>query len=81
LPMVSAGTIEVSLGGSLTRFGSGEPHRAQTFRALAGLATKLTVFVDRAIDPGGLNFRVLLTEVDLTSGFRPTNVLFETNSD
>jgi len=74
-----ADTIEVPLWGTLSGFGSGEPYRGQTFKAVSGLAEKLTVFLAGADVTGGLNFRVLLTEVDTTSGFRLTNVLFESN--
>ena len=76
-PTVGAGTIEVPLEGSLSGLGSFEPYRGQTFRALTGLATRLTVFVGQGTEPGGLNFRVLLTEVDTTNGIHPTNLLFE----
>jgi|GEM_PF-4966624 len=76
-PKAIAATIDVPLVGSLSGFGSGEPYRGQTFRALAGAATKLTVFVGQGTEPGGLNFRVLLTEIDTSNGIHPTKVLFE----
>jgi len=75
----NAETIEVPLWGTLSGFNLGEPYRGQTFKAISGLAEKLTVFLGGEYDSGGLNFRVLLTEVDTTSGFRLTNVLFESN--
>lgn len=79
----NADTIEVPLWGTLSGFGSGrlldEHYRGQTFKAVSGLAEKLTVFLGGEYDTDGLNFRVLLTEVDTTSGFRLTNVLFESN--
>jgi hypothetical protein len=74
-----ANIIEVPLWGTISGFGSGEPYRGQTFKAISGLAEKLSVFLAGADTIGGLNFRVLLTEVDTTSGFRLTNVLFESN--
>lgn len=63
-------------------FGSSEVYRGQTFRLPPGLtvtANSLTVFVGPTNDSGA-NFRVLITEVDMTNGFHPTNVLFESET-
>ncbi len=64
-------------------FGSSEVYRTQTFRLPSGseavFAKNLTVFVGPTTDSGA-NFHVLLTEVDMTSGFHPTNVIFESET-
>ena len=76
----NADTIEIPLWGTLSGFNSGEPYRGQTFIAESGLADQLTVYMAGSDDEDiGTNFRILLTEVDDTGGFRLTNVLFESS--
>ena len=73
--------ITVPFTGILTGFGSGAVYRGQTFTSLAAPSTanKLTVYVGPTADSGA-NFRVLLTEVDTTTSFHPTKVLFESKT-
>ncbi len=76
----NADTIEIPLWGTLSGFNLMEPYRGQTFIAESGLAEQLTVYMAGSDDEDiGTNFRILLTEVDDTSGFRLTNVLFESS--
>lgn len=75
----AASSITVPPSGTLTGFGdSGTQYRGQTFTALSALAEELTVYVGPTSD--GLDFRLLVTELDTTSGVRPTTVLFESNT-
>jgi hypothetical protein len=78
LPAAIADTIEVPLSGTLSSFGSFTPYRGQTFQSLStpSIAEAITVFVGPSLDPGA-RFHLLLTEVDRSSGFHPTTVLFE----
>lgn len=76
------GSIPIPPAASLSGFGSVEVYRGQTFRVPSGpaiLANRLTVFVGPTTDSGA-NFRVLITEVDMTHGFHPTNVIFESET-
>ena len=76
----SADTIEIPLWGTLSGFNLGEPYRGQTFIAESGLAEQLTVYMAGSDDEDiGTDFRILLTEVDDTGGFRLTHVLFESS--
>lgn len=66
----------------LSGFGSSEVYRGQTFRLSsehAARANKLRVFVGPTNDFGA-NFNVLLTEMDMTGGFHPTTVIFESKT-
>lgn len=80
---VAIGTDPIPPEFTTTGFGSSEVYRAQTFRLPSGseaaFAKNLTVFVGPTTDSGA-NFHVLLTEVDMTSGFHPTNVIFESET-
>ena len=75
---VEADVIDVPLGGSFSGF-SASTYRGQTFVALPGKAEELTFYVGPSPDAGGVNFHVLLTEIDTSGGFVffPTTVLFE----
>ncbi len=71
---------------SLSGFNSSN-YRGQTFVALPGLVEELTFYVSPSVDPGGVNFRVLLTEVTTADGINqctscvfPTTVLFESTT-
>jgi hypothetical protein len=72
------GTDPIPPASMLSGFGSSEVYRGETFRLSSGpaFANTLTVFVGPTSDLGA-NFRVLITEVDMTGGFHPTNVIFE----
>ena len=73
-----AAVIDVPLGGSTSGFNVIATYRGQTFVALPGLAEELTFYLSRSVDAGGVNFRVLLTEVDTSGGgIILTTVLFE----
>jgi hypothetical protein len=80
---VSMGTDPIPPEFTSTGFGSNEVYRAQTFRLPSGseavFAKNLTVFVGPTTDSGA-DFHVLLTEVDMASGFHPTNVIFESET-
>jgi len=80
---VSLGTDSIPPEFWSTGFGCSEVYRAQTFRLPAGseavFAKDLSVFVGHTTDEEA-RFRVLLTEVDMTSEFHPTNVLFESET-
>jgi len=80
---VAIGTDPIPPEFTTSGFGSSEVYRAQTFRLPSGseaaFAKDLTVFVGPTSDSGA-NFHVLLTEVDMTSGFHPTNVIFESET-
>ena len=76
------GTVPIPPDFLVTGFGSSEVYRGQTFRlpfADAAFANSLTVFVGPTTDFTA-NFHVLLTEVDMTDDFHPTNVLFESGT-
>jgi hypothetical protein len=69
-------------GFTLTGFGSAEVYRAETFRLPSGPAYRgnsLTVFVGSPSEFGA-RFRVLVTDVDNTGPFHPTQVLFESGT-
>ena len=70
--------IVIPLNGSLSGFGprGGIYYRGQTFLGPGGLAGELTVYA-ASPDRGKAKTRLLLTEVDTSSGIHPTNVLFE----
>ena len=72
--------LVVPLGGSLSGFGplAGEFYRGQTFLGPGGFAEELTVYA-ASPDSGKAKLRVLLTEIDTSSGIHPTNVLFESD--
>lgn len=73
--------IQVPVNGTTSGFGSSEPYRGQIFStpSLASFAQQLTVFIGGTSDRYA-RFRLLLTEVDMTNGFHPTNVLFESET-
>src|SRR5438093_13613181 len=76
------GTDPIPPAFTLSGFGSSEVYRGQTFRLPSGpaiVANSLTVFVGPTTDVGA-NFRVLITEVDMTDGFPPTEVIFESET-
>jgi hypothetical protein len=75
-----AGVINVPVNGSLSGFGP-DNYRGQTFIAIPGLLEDLTVYVGESnAIPGPVTYRVLITEVDTSSGIQPTNVLFESSA-
>ena len=60
---------------SISGFNSSAIYRGQTFVALAGVAEELTFYLSPSVTPGGVNFRVLLTEIDTSGGgIVPTTV-------
>lgn len=66
----------------LSGFGSGEVYRGETFRlpsGFAAVADSLMVFVGPTSDSGA-NFRLLVTDVETSTGFHPTNVIFESGT-
>ena len=72
-----ADVIDIPIGGEISGFGP-TYYRGQTFIALPGVAEDLTVYVgDSNSIPGPVTYRILITEIDATSGIHPTNVLFE----
>ena len=76
------GTDPIPPNFTLSGFGSSQVYRGQTFRLPSGadsVANSLTVFVGPTSDSSA-NFRVLVTEVDRSTGFNPTNVLFESDT-
>lgn len=70
--------IVIPLNGSLSGLGprGGNYYRGQTFLGPGGLAGELTVYA-ASPDRGKAKARLLLIEVDTSSGIHPTNVLFE----
>jgi hypothetical protein len=60
-------------------FGPSTPYRGQTFKGVSGLAEQLTVFMNGSSDPPGIDFRILLAEMDTTAGIHPSKVIFESN--
>lgn len=74
-----AETVEVKADSLKSLFDYTNPYRGQTFTLPAGVtANKLTVYVSSNIYHS-FTFNLLLTEVDTTNGFHPTNVLFESD--
>jgi hypothetical protein len=76
------GTVPIPPDFTLSGFGSSEVYRGETFRLPSGsaiLANSLTVFVGPTTDVGA-SFHVLVTDVDTSIGFHPTNVIFESGT-
>ena len=76
------GTVPIPPDFTLSGFGSSEVYRGQIFRSPFGpasLANSLTVFVGPTSDLGAV-FRILVTEVDTSAGFHPTNVIYESGT-
>ena len=66
----------------LSGFGSSEVYRGETLHLPSGpaaLANSLTVFVGPTSDFGA-SFHVLVTDVDMSIGFHPTNIIFESGT-
>ncbi|MGB5297176.1 MAG: hypothetical protein WBM52_05350 [Thiogranum sp.] len=71
--------LEVTSEWSMSGFGFNEPYRGQTFLIPQdATAQSLTVFVESGNTP--IEFHILMVEVDTTTGFHPTNVLFESDT-
>jgi hypothetical protein len=80
--MFTIGTVPIPPDFWLSGFGSSEVYRGETFRLPPGpaaLANSLTVFVGETSDLGA-SFHVLVTDVDTSTGFHPTNVMFESGT-
>lgn len=76
------GTVPIPPNFTLSGFGSAEVYRGETFRLPSGpaaLANSLTVFVGPTADVSA-NFHVLVTDVNTSTGFHPTNVIFESGT-
>ena len=74
---VNADVLEVPVNGSISGFGP-NLYRGQTFIAPQDIAENLTVFVGESNSiPGPVTYHVLITEIDTSTGLRPTTVLFE----
>lgn len=76
------GTVPIPPDFTLSGFGSSEVYRGETLRLPSGpaaLANSLTVFVGPTSDFGA-SFHVLVTDVDTSTGFHPTNIIFESGT-
>lgn len=75
-------TVPIPPDFTLSGFGSSEVYRGETLRLPSGpaaLANSLTVFVGPTSDFGA-SFHVLVTDVDTSTGFHPTNIIFESGT-
>lgn len=78
---VKADELVVPFNGSFSGVGplTGEYYRGQTFSGPGGSAQQLTIYIS-SVDLGKAKVRILLTDVDTSSGIHPTNVLFESST-
>ena len=75
----NADVLEVPQNAFTGSFGPRNPYSGQTFTSVSGLAVQLTVYMSGASDPPGIDFRILLTEIDTSAGLHPTIVFFESD--